>query len=174
MKLNDPFPASNPVAPSYGKSLGIYTMLGDSLFYFSPERNAAIATASTSPSSVNCRVVGAGCHLLSQTGPARCSRRTTTSTRSIPRSATIQGATLAVIENPFYNILPVEKFPGPLRYQPKVGVTSLAKPIHSTETLSCGWLPGGSMNTRPADEAGEKLQSGTITAGRLQLSCRER
>jgi hypothetical protein len=36
--------------------------------------------------------------------------------------------TLAVIDNPFYNILPEEKFPGPLRYQAQVGVTELARP----------------------------------------------
>ena len=33
MSLDNPFPASNPVAPSYDKSLGIYTMLGNSLTY---------------------------------------------------------------------------------------------------------------------------------------------
>jgi hypothetical protein len=41
---------------------------------------------------------------------------------------TYKEQTLAVVDNPFFNLLPVEKFPGPLRYQPQVGVTELARP----------------------------------------------
>ena len=67
MRLDDPFPASNPVAPSREKSLGIYTMLGNSLTYFDPEsapqqqRPLQLLRATGTAGRH-----GAGCHLLLQ------------------------------------------------------------------------------------------------------------
>jgi hypothetical protein len=50
------------------------------------------------------------------------------------------------VENPFYNILPVEKFPGPLRYQQTVSISSLMRPYPQYGDL---WVidgePGGKM-----------------------------
>jgi hypothetical protein len=50
------------------------------------------------------------------------------------------------VNNPFYNILPVEKFPGPLRYQQTVSILSLMRPYPQYGDL---WVidgePGGNM-----------------------------
>ena len=50
------------------------------------------------------------------------------------------------VNNPFYNILPVEKFPGPLRYQQTVSISSLMRPYPQYGDL---WVidgePGGNM-----------------------------
>jgi hypothetical protein len=59
---------------------------------------------------------------------------------------TYKEQTLAVVDNPFYNILPVEKFPGPLRYQQQVDVTSLAKPYPQYGSIIVvDGAPGGAM-----------------------------
>jgi hypothetical protein len=50
------------------------------------------------------------------------------------------------VNNPFFNILPVEKFPGPLRYQQTVSILSLMRPYPQYGDL---WVidgePGGNM-----------------------------
>ena len=50
------------------------------------------------------------------------------------------------VPNPFYNILPVEKFPGPLRYQQTVSISSLMKPYPQYGDLNViDGQPGGNM-----------------------------
>jgi hypothetical protein len=129
MSLSNPFPATNPVAPGYAKSLGIYTMLGDSITYFTPDRphsnsdRVNISVQRQLPGSVVVDVT----YFLNRT--SRLFENDYNINQVDPRIAyTKKEATLAVIDNPFYNLLPVEKFPGQLRYQPQVGITSLAKP----------------------------------------------
>jgi hypothetical protein len=49
--------------------------------------------------------------------------------------------------NPFYDILPVEKFPGQLRYQPEVDVASMAKLYpHYGDIVVVDGYEGGAMN----------------------------
>ena len=50
------------------------------------------------------------------------------------------------VPNPFYNILPVEKFPGPLRYQQTVSIQSLMKPYPQYGDINVtDGQPGGDM-----------------------------
>ena len=130
MQLSNPFTAANPVAPSYGKSLGIYTMLGDSINYFSPNRNRRnsdrfnVSLQRQLPASMVLDVT----YFFNRTG------QLFEATRNINMVDpeiyyTYKEETLAVMDNPFYNQFPVEKFPGQLRYQSTVGVTSMAKPF---------------------------------------------
>ena len=50
------------------------------------------------------------------------------------------------VPNPFYNILSVEKFPGPLRYQQTVSISSLMKPYPQYGDLNViDGQPGGDM-----------------------------
>jgi hypothetical protein len=58
-----------------------------------------------------------------------------------------KAATNIQVANPFYNILPVEKFPGPLRSQKTVGASSLMKPYpqYGSITVTEG-QPGGNMH----------------------------
>ena len=85
MALNNPFPASNPIAPSYEKSLGIYTMLGNSLTYFAPDRARSnsdrinVSVQRQLPGSIVLDVT----YFLNRTRPG-VPERITTSTRSIP------------------------------------------------------------------------------------------
>jgi len=128
MSMKDPFPASNPIAPSYDKSLGIYTMLGNSLFYFAPDRRRSnsdrvnISVQRQLPGSIVLDVT----YFLNRTSQVF---ETDYNINQVdPQIAyTYKEQTLAVMDNPFYNLLPVQKFPGQLRYQPQVDVTSMAK-----------------------------------------------
>jgi carboxypeptidase family protein len=129
MDMNNPFPSTNPIAPSYDKSLGIYTMLGNSLSYFNPDRRRSnsdrinISVQRQLPFSMVLDVT----YFLNRTGQVF---ETDYNINQVdPRIAyTFKEQTLDVIDNPFYGLLPVEKFPGPLRYQSQVGVTELARP----------------------------------------------
>jgi TonB-dependent receptor-like protein len=149
MALRDPFPASHPIAPSYDKSLGIYTMLGNSLTYFSPQRDRSnsdrinISVQRQLPGSVVLDVTYFRNHTsqvfqtdynINQVDPQI--------------GYTYKEQTLAVIDNPFYNnpTLTVEKFPGELRYQSQVGVTSLARPYPQYgDIFVVDGLKGGAM-----------------------------
>ena len=58
-----------------------------------------------------------------------------------------KAATNVQVANPFYNILPVEKFPGPLRSQKTVSATSLMKPYPQYGSISVTeGQPGGDMH----------------------------
>jgi hypothetical protein len=50
------------------------------------------------------------------------------------------------VANPFYNILPTEKFPGPLRFQPTVSILSLMKPYPQYGNINViDGQPGGNI-----------------------------
>jgi hypothetical protein len=52
-----------------------------------------------------------------------------------------------VVPNPFYNILTPDKFPGPLRYQQQVSISSLMKPYPQYgDTIVTDGEPGGNMH----------------------------
>jgi hypothetical protein len=142
MRLNDPFPPSNPVAPSYEKSLGIYTMLGNSITYFATDRRRSnsdrinVSVQRQLPGSMVLDVT----YFFNRTGQIF---QTDYNINQIDPMIgyTYKEQTLAVIDNPFYNKLPVEKFPGQLRYQPQVGVTELARPYPAYGDI---WVVDGS------------------------------
>jgi hypothetical protein len=131
MQLSNPFPASNPVAPAYERSLGIYTMLGNSITYFDPDRRRShsdrfnVSVQRQLPGSIVLDVT----YFRNRTSQVF---QTDYNINQVDPMIgyTYKEQTLGVIDNPFYNSpsLPVEKFPGPLRYQPQVGVTQLARP----------------------------------------------
>jgi hypothetical protein len=147
MSLANPFPASNPVAPSYEKSLGIYTMLGNSLTYFSPDRGRSnsdrinISLQRELPFSMVLDVT----YFYNHTSEVF---QTDYNINQVDPNIyyTNKEATLAVIDNPFYDKFPVEKFPGSLRYQPQVGVTELARPFPAYgDIFVTNGVPGGAM-----------------------------
>jgi hypothetical protein len=147
MDLRNPFPASNPVAPSREKSLGIYTMLGNSLTYFDPERRRSnsdrfnVSIQRELPGAIVLDLT----YFYNRTGQVF---ETDYNINQVdPQIAyTHKEATLAVMDNPFYDNLPVEKFPGALRYEPQVGVTSLAKPYpHYGDIVVIDGFEGGAM-----------------------------
>ncbi len=129
MRLSNPFPASNPIAPAYDKSLGIYTMLGNSINYPASDRlrsnsdRVSVSVQRQLPGAIVLDVT----YFLNRTSQMF---QTDYNINQVDPNIyyTQKEQTLAVIDNPFYERLPVEKFPGPLRYQPQVSVASLAKP----------------------------------------------
>lgn len=127
MRLRDPFPASAPVVPAYEKSLGRYTSLGDSLSYVAANR----------PRSYSDRLNFSFQRQLPKNMLLDVTYYVNFSNQLIggfnlnqvdPRAAyEFKDATNRAVANPFYNFSTVDKFPGALRYQQTVGLTSLAR-----------------------------------------------
>jgi len=147
MDLNNPFPPSNPIRPSYEKRLGIYTMLGNSLFFFNPERKRSnsdrvnVSVQRQLPFSMVLDVT----YFLNRTSQLF---ETDYNINQVDPQIfyTYKEQTLNVIDNPFYELLPVEKFPGQLRYQPQLRVTDLARPYpHYGDIVVVDGFRGGTM-----------------------------
>ncbi len=148
MQLQNPFPATNPVIPAYGKTLGRYTGLGDSLSYIKPSRphqnsdRINFSVQRQLPTGVVVDVT----YYLNFTSFVN---DTTRNINMIDPNIAYQfkDAVNQSVPNPFYNILPVEKFPGPLRYQQTVSLSSLMRPYPQYGDI---WVtdgePGGNMH----------------------------
>jgi hypothetical protein len=147
MRLSDPFPASNPLIPAYQKTLGRYTALGDSTTFYLPDR----------PRQTSDRINFSIQRQLPQnlvldvTYYINLSHFVFDTARNLnlvdPNIAyQYKDAVNQSVKNPFYNILPVDKFPGPLRYQQNVSILSLMKPYpqYGNITVVDG-QPGGDM-----------------------------
>lgn len=127
-RLRDPFPASQPVVPAYEKSLGRYTSLGDSLSYvalnrprsysdrinFSLQRQLPQHLLLDVTYYLNFTSQLLGGYNINQVDPNVAYRHKDAINRAVP--------------NPFFNFSTVDKFPGALRYQRTVGLTSLMRP----------------------------------------------
>ncbi|MBL8236079.1 MAG: carboxypeptidase regulatory-like domain-containing protein [Bryobacterales bacterium] len=126
-RLRDPFPAATPVVPAYEKSLGRYTSLGDSLSYVNANR----------PRSYSDRINFSFQRQLPRNMLLDVTYYINFSSQLIgsyninqvdPRVAyEFKDATNRAVANPFFNFSTVNKFPGALRYQRTVGLTSLAR-----------------------------------------------
>ncbi len=127
-RLRDPFPASTPVVPAYEKSLGRYTSLGDSLSYVAANR----------PRSFSDRINFSFQRQLPKNMLLDVTYYINFSNQLVggynlnqvdPRVAyEFKDATNRAVANPFFNFSTVDKFPGALRYQRTIGLTSLARP----------------------------------------------
>ncbi|MCW5981949.1 MAG: TonB-dependent receptor [Bryobacteraceae bacterium] len=129
MQLQNPFPSSYPVTPAYQKTLGRYTGLGDSISYYQADRPRQ--TSDRINVSLQ-RQLPEGI-VLDVTYFLNLSHYVFDTARNInmvdPRIAyQYKDAVNQTVANPFYNMLTVDQFPGPLRYQQQVSVSSLMKP----------------------------------------------
>jgi len=147
MQLQNPFPASFPVIPAYGKALGRYTLLGDSITYYKADRPRQ--TSDRFNFSVQ-RQLPQGV-VLDVTYFLNLSNFIFDTVRDVnmvdPRIAyQYKDAVNQTVANPFYNILTVDKFPGPLRYQPQVSISTLMRPYPQYGDLYVtDGTPGGNM-----------------------------
>lgn len=147
MQLQDPFPASYPVIPAYGKSLGRYTLLGDSFTTY--KANRPRQTSDRVNISVQ-RQLPQGV-VLDVTYFLNLSNFVFNTVRDInmvdPRIAyQFKDAVNQTVPNPFYNILPVDKFPGPLGYQQTVSISTLMRPYPQYgDIYQTDGTPGGNM-----------------------------
>jgi hypothetical protein len=145
-RLSDPFPASQPVVPAYEKSLGRYTSLGDSLSYvaqnrprsysdrinFSLQRQLALDMVLDVTYYLNFTNQLIGPYNVNQVDPRVAYDYKTATNIAVP--------------NPFYNFSTVDKFPGALRYQRTVNLTTLmrAYPQYGNLNVIDGIEGGGS------------------------------
>jgi hypothetical protein len=147
MNLKDPFPSAYPMIPTYEKTLGRYTSMGDSVTYMLADRRRQHSDRFNF--SVQ-RQLPTGM-ILDVTYFLNFSNFAWDLSRNLnlvdPRIAyTNKAATNVQVANPFYNILTVQKFPGPLRSQRTVGITSLMKPYpHYGAINVTEGQPGGNM-----------------------------
>ena len=147
MTLKDPFPSSWPVTQATQKSLGRYTLLGDSVSYYQPDRQRQ--TSDRFNFSVQ-RQLPEGM-VLDVTYFLNLSHFVFDTGRDLnmvdPRIAyQNKDAVNQSVANPFYNILTPEKFPGPLRNAQQVSASSLMKPYPQYGSLSVyDGQPGGGM-----------------------------
>ena len=135
MNLDNPFPSSYPLQPVRGKSLGVNTGLGDNLAWFNDDRERQrtdrfnISVQRQLPFGIVADVT----YFLNFSNVV--------ATRNInqvdPRIAyENKSATNVSVANPFYNLLPENEFPGPLRNQRTVNLTALAVPYPQYGSLT--------------------------------------
>jgi hypothetical protein len=148
MHLSDPFPSTYPVQPAYQKTLGAYTGLGDSITYYTPNRphqnsdRFNFSVQRQLPSGVVLDVT----YFLNRTGFVF---GTTNDVNMVDPNIAYKykDAVNQQVANPFYNILPVNQFPGPLRYQQTVSISSLMRPYPQYGDLYViDGEPGGNMH----------------------------
>jgi len=146
MRLRDPFPASNPVIPAYKKSLGRYTNLGDGFNYVVQKR----------PRSHSDRINVSLQRQLPQAFLLDVTYYLNFTSQLIggyninmvdPRVAyQYKDAINKSVANPFFDFQTVQKYPGSLRYQRNVSLTSLMRtyPQYGNLTVVDG-IEGGGM-----------------------------
>jgi hypothetical protein len=146
MRLSNPFPADQPIVPAYKKSLGRYTNLGDSLSYVALNR----------PRSYSDRINVSFQRQLPQGMVADVTYYVNFTNQLIgaynlnqidPRPVyQFKDATNRAVPNPFFNFQTVDKFPGALRYQRNISLTSLmrAYPQYGNLNVIDG-IKGGDM-----------------------------
>ena len=127
MHLDNPFPPSYPIQPVLGKSLGQYTGLGNSLAWFAADRPRQQTDRLSF--SVQRQIPGGMVADVSY----YVNRANAVSSRNLnqvdPRIAyTNKAATNVSVLNPFYQLLPVSKFPGSLRNQRNVSLSTMTVP----------------------------------------------
>ena len=169
MRLRDPFTAANPITPAYEKTLGRYTALGDSFTAISNVRPQYMSDRLNV--SVQRQVPGgmvldvtyfmnytrlAGNYNMNQVDPRIAYQN--------------KSAVNVTVPNPFYNVLPVEKFPGTLRYQRTIGISSLMKRYPQYGNLTViDQMEGFNMKYQSLQMRLQKNFSQATPAGGVQL-----
>ena len=127
-QLSNPFPSTNPLLMPVEKSYGRYTNLGDGNFFYKQEQitgvndrwNFSIQRQMWNQIHVDFTFFMNFGHNLPYTKQLNMTDPNL--------SYTNKAALNATVANPFYQILPVEKFPGTLRNQKTVTIGSLLGP----------------------------------------------
>ena len=144
-RLRDPFPASAPVVPAYEQRLGRYTGLGDNLSFVAGDR----------PRAYSDRINFSFQRQLAQNMVLDVTYYLNLSSQNIggynvnqvdPRvQYEFKDSTNRAVSNPFFNFGAVEKFPGALRFQRNVQLTSLMRPYPQYGNLNAiDGINGGS------------------------------
>ena len=148
MHLSNPFPATYPVQSGVPEDHSVGTRSSATARRFINWTGLArTAIDSTSRFSGNCQPAWFWMSRITSISAASSSIPRETSTWWIPTSRIqYKDAVNQQVPNPFYNILPVDKFPGPLRYQQTVSISSLMRPYPQYGDLNViDGQPGGNM-----------------------------
>ena len=135
------------MTPAYQKTLGAYTQLGDSTTYYEmnrPRQNSDRFNFSVQRQLPTGMVVDLTYYLNRSGFVFDTTRNLNLVDPNIIYK--YKDALNQQVANPFYNVLPVDKFPGPLRYQPTVSISSLMVPYPQYGALNViDGQPGGNM-----------------------------
>jgi hypothetical protein len=147
MRLRNPFPAEFPIVPAYERSLGDYTQLGDNVSYMiadRPRQHSDRLNVSLQRQLPGGMIVDAT-YFLNLSNFAWDLQRDLNMVD--PRIGfEHKGLTNVQVPNPFFQVLPASKFPGPLRSQRTVSNASLMKPYPQYGAINVTeGQPGGNM-----------------------------
>ncbi|MDP2999118.1 MAG: carboxypeptidase-like regulatory domain-containing protein [Bryobacterales bacterium] len=144
-RFNDPFPSgANPLAQPIGKSFGRYSQLGytdATIWSYQDLKNAANDRISlTLQRQIFSQIVVDATYFTNRGANHYYQKGLNLSD---PRIGFEQKALLARrVDNPFYNILTPQKFPGALRFQKQVRVSDLLAPYPQYGALTQLFTPG--------------------------------
>jgi hypothetical protein len=129
MTLSDPFPSSWPVVPSYGKSYGAYTGIGDTITFINPDRPRSFSNR------INVSLQRQlPFHILADATyffnfSTRLYQNNYNINQTDPRiQLDFKAATNIQVANPFYRIPTPNQSPGALWNQATVSALTLARP----------------------------------------------
>ncbi|MFN7920354.1 MAG: TonB-dependent receptor [Bryobacteraceae bacterium] len=142
--IDDPFPASNPLRAPVGNGYGRYTNLGNSPNWFYQDLKRPIndrfnvSYQKMLPGGLvtdTTFFMNFGHHIL---GPSMWGGEYAINRNMVDPAIVYSQKALvdARVDNPFYNVLTVDKFPGNLRTQPQVAARQLLRPYPQYGDLS--------------------------------------
>ncbi len=140
--LSDPFPSTWPLVQPLQKSLGRYTNLGDTLFFFNQTMHTGVNDRwnITIQRQLWNQIHFDGTFFMNFGHNLPYTKQLNMSDPNL--SYTYKAALNTTVANPFYNILTTQKFPGTLRNQKTVTIGSLLVPYPQYGTISQNYTDG--------------------------------
>lgn len=149
--LSDPFPVANPVLAPMAKSYGRYHQLGNAITYYNqypkqPINNRInLSVQRELPRRIRLDVTfftNLGQNLPNSTVWGNAVQGEQNNMMDPALSYQFKSELDTRVDNPFYNYLTPDKFPGSLRYQQTVSIGSLLKPYPQYGNLTEMYTPG--------------------------------
>ncbi|MBI4908821.1 MAG: TonB-dependent receptor [Acidobacteria bacterium] len=150
-KLNDPFPAANPIQQPIGAARGRYSELGNSVTFWNqyPKQptndriNISVQRALPAQMRLDVTVFANLGHNAAVPGIwGGAARGQSLNMRDPALSYKFQSELDTAVTNPFYNYLTVDQFPGALRRQPRVSTGSLLVEYPQYGSITELYTPG--------------------------------
>ncbi len=149
--LSNPFPSSNPLLPIPGQSLGRYTQLGDSVTWNDQNMQTAVSDRYTLSlqRQLPWNMVADATFFMLLSHDMPYSENLNMANPEL--SVQYQSALTQTVANPFYNYLTPNLFPGPLRNQKTVAISTLLVPYPQYGALTQTNTPGFMSHTYSAE-----------------------
>jgi hypothetical protein len=148
--LSNPFPSSNPLLPIPGQSLGRYTQLGGAVTWNDQDMRTGVNDRYhlSLQRQLPGNIVADGTFFMIQSHNLPYAKNMNMADPNL--AYTYKAALNQTVANPFYNYLTPSLFPGPLRNQPAVAISSLLLPYPQYGALSQSNTPGFFSHTYSA------------------------